>query len=336
MRFPNSPPARPFRPFVLGLAGALALGLAGCGQSVTDPEETRELMDEAEQYLALYSFEQAYDAFSRARQALAPGSEEWIRATYFTATAGWHRTPGTDAYETEALDLLRELQETAPDSMYARRAPAIIGRILELEDYPGDPIELERAAEVYKAALDAIGKGEAAIHHHVIALRYGSLFSRYIGEDEKILRGCRFLEDWLERYPDNYYAAVMWEWLAMTYMVQLQDDARAYAAWKEVARIGFTNESRMGVSLQRMGELAMSLGKYEEAGIWFSRSIRDAPRSGVAWVSRQMMLEIEEKHPGTFDEIPPLVTFGQKVTREPILVPEAERIFLGKPLPEDG
>lgn len=331
---PHSSPA--CRWLLRTTAGLTILLLTACGTTVPDEAEALQLLDEGEQYLALYSFDQAYEAFSQARTAFEPGSERWVEATYYAATAGWHRTPGNEAFESEALALLRELVQTAPDSLYAQRAPAIIGRILELEDYPGDPVDLEAAAEVYKNALDALGDDEPAIHHHVIALRYGSLFSRYIGEDERILKGCRFLEDWLARYPDNFYASVMWEWLAMTYMVQLQDTRKAYEAWKEVARIGFTNESRMGVNLQRMGELAMELGEYEEAGIWFARGIREAPRSGVASVSRDLMLEIEEKHPGTFDEIPDLITFGQTTTRPAITIATAERIFLNKPRPEDG
>lgn len=301
-RFFSSPRPSHLRRGLALLVSAVLLLVGGCssGNDIDDPQA---VVDIATQELNTYDFTRAAELLGQVYNVLPEDHPLMPEVTFMYAMALWHLTPPTPEQVTEASRLFRTLAEAQPQTPWSREARLNLARVQMLRDYPDDPPQLAAARETLRPLIE----GEPVDHlTHEAALRYGESLCAGFENRENIEQGITFLESWLADYPDNPFAATMWEFVGEQYMGLPDKPAEAHDAFRQALELGPASSSNLARFLWRLARLAdEDLNRPDLTVEYLLRILRETPRTGRVWEASQWLKRIKATEPGFADlEIP--------------------------------
>jgi len=288
---------RSHRPHAVAVLFAVALTLlAGCGaQDAVDADEVDAAMAEASRYMQSLDFAKAEDVWKTVYARVQPEDERWLEVAFGYATSAWHRTPpGPDSVKL-AQEVFGRIVRQSPGSDYALASELSLARILMLRDFPGDVQDPHGAMLLLKPIME---QDRNPVFRHEAALRHAEALQMQVERPDAAERTSAFLEDWLQRHPDNPYASVMWERLAGIYLYDLKRKAEGLDALLQAERIGLVNTAFIGRTYWKIAELARELGRFDVAVRFYTRAIVEAPRTGRSWEAQQRLADIRDTVPG--------------------------------------
>jgi len=292
--------------------GLFALCLASTGPARAQEPAPRQQLKEAADLFVRFEFDRAIEAFTRIREQLDPADPLYREATFGLAVALHHRTPPLAEHNQQAAELYRELADTARDDI-AARSLLNLGRVLELRDFQGDPIQPDEAAKVYDEVLNDYA-GQPI--EHEAAFRYAGALIQQYEEPETVEAGVRFLEGWLDDHPDNAYAGGMHLVLYDHYREDSQN-AQALDHLVEGEVVGLP-VPRVGEYYWQAGELARKLpDRLDTAVRFYTKTVVETPSSGRAYQALDRLRALAEANPDAGIEIPEFVFGRAAATRQP-------------------
>ncbi len=266
----------------------------GCAKKGVSEEQDAAVIDRAEELLALYDFDEAYKLLTPHLGLMEEGTPEWARALYLHSMAGWQSLPPSRGRIEDAREAFHYLAEKAPASTYAPMALRNLGRMAELRTYPGDVMDTEKARDYYQRVLEG---WPGTLMAHEAAARLAGTYIQDVLNVGSIQKGVTFLEDYLEQYPNNELAGLMWEYLAETRYLMLDDKEGALLALINADKAGWVDPNKTLMNLWRMANLAEELGQVELAVSAYRRVIIEHTRGGRSWEARQRLLALRDAHP---------------------------------------
>jgi tetratricopeptide (TPR) repeat protein len=266
----------------------------------------RELLDKAVWEVRVFSFENAYKYFKEAKDKSPGGSETWQQAIYGQAVCAQQFSPPEKKKIEEAQQLFGELLKTCPKSKYASRAMMNIGRIFEVSDFYEDAINLEEARAWYQRVVDGWPNdpiaGEATLR---VAHTYIQTYDK-----KQVQKGVEILEAWLKAHPDDPLASAMWQYLAETYFVPLQEYRKSVDCYIRADEIGLMEKGREGGVYWRVARTADKLLKDRGIAVkYYTKIITLVPTSGKAYESQLALKRLGAP-------VPKLEMFQAFITKE--------------------
>ena len=233
--------------------------------------------------ISRFNFDGAYASFVQAQRISVPGSDAWQEATFGAATCTQQTLPPSEAKATEARTLYQSLLEKSPESKYAPRAMMNLGRLAELRDFFGDVVDLPGARRWYQQVVDRWPNdsiaGEATLR---IAATYIQTY-----ELEQVKLGVAVLESWLAKHPDDPLAGGMWNYLADTNFLPIENYPRAIECYRQADRFRFADRNRQGGVYWRAAVIAdRHLSDRDTAVYFYTKLITDVPNSGMGYAAQ--------------------------------------------------
>lgn len=281
--------------------GIFLMALFGCGKKSLTTAEDAAVIERAEELLALYDFDEAYNLLTPHLELLEVGTQEWARALYLHSMAGWQSLPPSRGRVEEARGGFLLLAQTAPGSAFAPMALRNLGRMEELRTHPGDIMNAENARRFYERVLDG---WPGSLVAHEAAARLAGTYIQDVLNMESVKKGDALLVDYLSKYPENELAGLMWEYVAETRFLILEDKQGALEALLKADKAGWTDPNKTLTNLWRLANLAEELSELEIAVNTYQRVIAEHTRGGRSWEARNRLLQIKEAHPSLLIEIP--------------------------------
>ncbi|MEM6333219.1 MAG: hypothetical protein AAF823_07775 [Planctomycetota bacterium] len=258
---------------------------ADVGASVLSPAQERRL-EAAHTALTRFNFQEAYDLYARVRSALPDGGVDVsdptaARVAMGLALAAQHRTPSTPALIAEAEAIYAALAADAEPAL-AARALMNIGRLAELSNYLGDPIDLASAREAYQALIDAHGYADIG---QEAALRYADTLVQDLADPAGRAKAAAWLEAWIGDQPlgEMAYGSVIAEYLAR---IEHREGryAEAVAWFIRADELGLAEPIVAGQIFWTIAKISHErLNDPATARRYYQKIIDEAPRSGLAF-----------------------------------------------------
>lgn len=275
--------------------------MAGCGdRSVLTPEqieaEIESLIAQASNHVLIFSYERAVPVYLRVRELATPGTHYWALGTFGAATAFWHSLPPNRSNMQQATTLFTELTEvlTAESDFWAR-AHLNLGRIAEMENFPGDRSDPARALEHYQTVL-------AALPGHIYAdeaagrIAGNSLFD--FADEEGIQQAFQDLEAHLAGTQNTEVLAALWHFLGENYWHFLKDAPRSIHAMQQAAATGSIRPTRLEVLYWRIAWLSEHhLNNLPQAIYYYHYIAENLPRSIRSYEARIAYQRLLEQDP---------------------------------------
>jgi tetratricopeptide (TPR) repeat protein len=286
------------------IAAVLSVAWGGWAQADTSPEER---LQEASRNLASFNFSEAYRQFRPVTQAAQPGSVTWQKAMLGLAMSAQHITPANPVRIEEARQTYEQLASSASEPAIAAYAVIAMGRIAELRDFAGDPVDLDTARRFYQQAIDRWPDSETADE---AALWLAGTYIQQYADAQQTRVGVRQLEAWLQRRPTNAFASAMWLYLGDAWFIRMNDRAKAVACYLKADELGIPVRATVGLLYWRLAVLAESLPDGLDTAIrYYQRIIQISPTSGRAFEAQQALERLRRQHPQRGIEIPQIQVF---------------------------
>lgn len=283
------------------LLALLVLVGDGCRQAALSSAETEECLAEAVRLMSYYDFDNARELLRKHLPRMETDTPAWMRGQYLWAIANWQSVPGSPDRIENAVQALQTILDRHPRDPLMPLALRALGRIAEIEDFPGDPRDRETARRYYERIRQEWPESVVADE---ATLWLAGLHWQVSDQPGELAKGLQVLLDYLQEHPENQFAALMQEKLGETYWKQLHDAERALFHFQAADRLGWTNRNTISLNLQRMGQLAEELARWEVAAGYYARIIKDYPRDASVWLCRQKIRQLAEAHPGLPIAIP--------------------------------
>jgi tetratricopeptide (TPR) repeat protein len=267
---------------------------AGCSWGTAPEAALEKELARARLFLESLNFNDAGGVYRELVDRLAVDDPHWPEAAFGYASSLWHQTPPSQRAVAEATALFQRIAVEKPATEWAQAALLNLARIEMLRDFPGD---VENPTGAIPILEELVAGGSGFIRHEAL-LRLVECHRMDFHDWASVETGLRRLRDWLDQYPDNPLASVMWEQVANMELLDFKREAAALEAFTEAAAIGFADPSRAGQLLWLMGELAREQRLFEQAARSYRQLIIEAPFSGRAYEARQMLEWIRETIPG--------------------------------------
>lgn len=277
----------------LSAASLSSVLLTGC----SGPDEVTELEEELEAarlFMNSLNYAEAAKVYEVIYPELPQEDEHWPETAFGYASALWHKTPPSAELVDQARGIFESLMEAYPGTSWAGASALSIARIEMLRDFPGDEENPEGAKPILRELLEL---GDTPVAHEAL-LRLAECYQMDFESPESLEAARDLMVDWLAEYPENPYAASMWEQVAWIELLDFDRQRPALKAFQEAEKRGFADPSRLGVLLWRMAAIARDIGEYEEAVRVYQKIITDAPTSGRAYEAQNALREIRQTVPG--------------------------------------
>lgn len=299
-------------------AVAVSTALAFADDAAKTPIEA------ARQSIADLEWATAIKLYTPIRDSAAPASAEWSEATFCLATAYHQVQPPDSGTIGQADSLYKQLAEQSKDERYVARGLLGRGRILELQDYGGDKIDLDGARKFYEEVMTKYeGKPIAA----EAALRAGaSLVMAFDTPDfVKVRQGVDLIEKWVTAHPSDPMANIMWQYLGDSYFKPLGDYKNSLRCYEMVDKLGWADQGNQGVWYWRAAVMSeQKLKDYPSAIKYYTKIIKETPNSGKAYEALIALKRLGAPLPKA-----PLLedqnTRAESVSAAPATQPEAQR-----------
>lgn len=292
------------------MVGLVIMGIfiGGCSdRNLLEGQETA-IVDKAEELMALYDFDEAYELLTPYLPLMKEGTPEWVRMVYLHSVAGWQALPPSHSRIEEARRGFLAVVEKASDSAFAPMALRNLGRMSELRTHPSDVVDVEKARGYYEQILKGWPGTQMA---HEAAARLAGTYIRDVLNLDSIRKGEAILEDYLKEYPDNVLAGLMWEYLAETRYNMLKDKEGALLSLVNADKAGWADPTKTLINLWRMATLAEELGQIDLAVSAYRRVIIEHTRGGRTWAARQRLLALKEAYPDYSIELPEMLAIEE-------------------------
>lgn len=287
------------------LGGLLIVGaclLPGSAHA-TSPDD----LSLARQAVVELDWRQVQRRYEPIRASASVGDAAWLESTYCLALAQHHVQPPDATTIGSARSLYQEVIDRAPQSRWAARAMLNIGRIEELRDYPTDVVDLDAARSHYERVVALFPKdpiaGEATLRAAAtLVMAYDA------PEYAKVRQGVALLERWLQQYPDEPLASVMWQYAGDSYFRPLADYANALRCYEEVDRLGWVDRGNQGPWYWRCALLAeRELNLPDVAAKYYAKIIVETPNSGKAYEAMEALRRMGRPVPSSpmFERLEP-------------------------------
>ncbi|MCD8482165.1 MAG: hypothetical protein LR015_05530 [Verrucomicrobia bacterium] len=284
---------------LLAVLVALAM-VSGCARKPADAllseEEVAELKSEAASLVSIFDFDRANPIYAHIRRGTEQGSEDWALATFGLATTFWHSLPPNRNNIAEATRLFTEITTTkTAESVYWGRAHLNLGRIAEMENFPGDRVDTVTALNHYRQVLTTLpGTPEADEAAGRIAAN--SLFDR--DHPERLRAAFQELRAHLERGANPQIEPALWNFLGENYWNFLEDAGSSVYAMIRTANTGAVQPSRLGVLYWRIAWLAeRELHDIPLAMHYYRLLYETLPRSTRSYEARLAYQRLVAEHP---------------------------------------
>ena len=259
---------------VIGVAVCAAAGFAR-----GEPSQS----EAARKAVADLDWRTAGQLYTELRQSSSIASAQWTQATYGLATATLQNQPLSADAVRQADSLYAQVIASSADDAYVARALISRGRILEMQDYLNDVIDLPGARAFYQQVMQRFPKSPLA---NEAALRAGaSLVMSYDAPKfDDVKSGLALMEAWQAEHPGNAFAAVMWQYMGDSYFIPLDDKKNALRCYEEVDKLGWPDQGNQGPTYWRCALLADKyLDQRETAVKYYTKIITETPNSGKAY-----------------------------------------------------
>ncbi len=294
------------RLWLAGLAG-LCLLLAGCGWGRDRTAVLEEELARAGAYLDALNFRFALPIYAAVYRELPVEDSHWLEAAFGYANCLWHVAPPSRQNINRAIEVFERIAAEAPGTDWAAAARLSLARIEMLRNFPGDQENPAGAIPILERLLD---EAEGPIRHEAM-LRLAECHRMDFDNPESLRTARALLTGWLERYPDNPLASVMWEQVGLLDLLSFNDPAGALAALMQAEAIGFGDPGRKGQLLWRMAVLGEQTGRMDLAVRYYQKLILEVPASGRAYEAQQALQRIRDTVPGMEAiEVPDLHLLG--------------------------
>lgn len=290
---------------------AIALGVivwAGCSSGHEQESEERialaqAILARANEAAFIFNFNQAHQLYLQARDLVPEDSEIWIEATYGAAIAGWHSLPPNRNSILESQALFETLSERLDtDSKFLPRVLLNLARLHEQRNFPGDPVNAERAAEYYRG-IQARWPNSVIADEAAGRLAANGLHN--FQNREAVRESLDTLRKYLAERPDSRIASVLWYFLGESYWNFLQDARQSFDAFEQAIEHGLVERARTGFVYARMASLAENhLNEPVTAAKYNLRIIRETPRFGGVYEAQLALSSLANRYPEILEHIP--------------------------------
>ncbi len=270
----------------------LAMVGYGCRPSTLSPAEIEKCLEEAAELMSYYDFDHARELLGKYLPRMETDTALWKRGQYLWAIANWQSVPCSAERIQRAVEVLQTLLERYPHDPLMPLVLRALGRIAEIEDFPGDPRDRETASRYYERIRSQWPESGLADE----ATLWLAGLHWQTDEPGSWEKGIQVLLDYLQEHPENHLAALMQEKLAETYWKRLRDAERALYHFQAADRLGWTNRNTISLNLLRMAQMAEELQRWEAAIGYYSRIVEDYPRDASVWWCRQKIRRLEREH----------------------------------------
>lgn len=262
---------------------------SGCTGGDSGAESMDARIEEAITFLSLYDFDAAYGLLPDLAAEIPSGHSRWEEVTYAAAIAQWHKAPGTRLNIEAAERLLEQLLEVGPDPNRRAQYALDLGRIAEVEDFPGDVRNPQAARLRYRQALDLAQSEstEAEIRLRMVQLDMETL------EAERIEVAVADLHSMLDRGFGEPWRTLIWLLLGEVHAAYALDDEAALDAFLQVDLEHFPITSRIPGFVWRRAQLSLQLERPEEAARQFQLILDEFPRSVLRSVAQDNLQQLE-------------------------------------------
>jgi len=264
-------------------------------------EQAREQLKKGLKAISIFDYGEALYQLRAVPDSLPEGSKEWEKATFGLASALRYTQPTTEENTREAIELFELLAAKAKSPVIRSLSQMELGRIWEISDFAGDSVDLEKAREYYRAVIDE--RAEPGIANEAV-IRLGNSLIKEFKDPAQVQEGINVVTDYLEKYPDNAQAAVMWQLIAVAEDMVRNDQKAALEAYEKAYGLGFAVPSKADNFLWIMVRLAKETGNEEKAVKYAQATLSDTPRSAHGTLARRLLEEMQQKHPDWNIEIP--------------------------------
>jgi tetratricopeptide (TPR) repeat protein len=275
------------------LSIGFSLAGAGCGGNGLNDTRIKSKLETGREFLNSLNFNQALVTYQVLYEDLTVSDPEWRESAFGYATCLWHAAPASEANVTRAESIFREIIEAIPESDWARISRLHLARIRMLRDFPGDPEDPEGAIPLLEELLD-----DPTVVRHEALLRLAECYRMDYDNPAKLQRAKEILGEWLQDYPENPFAAAMWEQIGWIELLDFENREGALEAFQRAFRLGFADPTREGELLWRIAELARATGKPKLAATYYARVITDAPSSGRGFEAQEKIKTLRDTVPG--------------------------------------
>lgn len=290
---------------IIEVITAFTLIFSGCNAQDRSGDGELSAYEKGLAALEMFDFGEAYDQLSIAQRELSPSDENWLDATYAYALASWHRPPPRAETINQAEGLFNELLAADISDDWKTRVKLSLARIYEVNDYPGDIVELDKARALYRDVVETHPTGEFGYQS---SLRLAQTYIQQL-DTSSILEGIKIIEEQIERDPDSNWANIAYQYLGDTYYFGMADPTKALEYYLIAEELGFSNDSSTHFFLWRMAEWANELGEEREAVRLWTRIVNEFPRSAYGTLSRDNVRAYVKKHPDSGITPPELQTW---------------------------
>jgi tetratricopeptide (TPR) repeat protein len=270
-----------------------SLGCGGCSGGGLRETRIRSELEIGRDFLNSLNFNQALDIYLDLYGNLTAAAPEWSEVAFGYATCLWHAAPASEENVRQAESVFREIMESIPESDWARISRLHLARIRMLRDFPGDLEDPDGAMPLLEGLLD-----DSTVVRHEALLRLAECYRMEYDNPDKIRRARDLLAEWLQDYPDNPFAAAMWEQVAWMELLDFKNEEGALEAFQRAFALGFADPTREGELLWRIAELARATGNAKLAATYYARVITDAPSSGRGFEAQEKIKVLRDTVPG--------------------------------------
>jgi tetratricopeptide (TPR) repeat protein len=289
----NRPGGNRARHIRLWITLGLGVILSGCGGETTKEGGINRQLEAGARFLDSLNFNQAADIYELLYKDLEETDGRWPEAAFGYAVALWNRTPPSPESIGQAEEVFEQVSRAVPGTEWDRAARLNLARIHMLRDYPGDEEDPEAAIPI----LEALTRENGLLRHEAL-VRLAECHRMRYDDDESLTAARDQLMSWLEQYPDNPLASLMWEQVGWLELEDLQDREAAVAAFERAAALGFADPSKKGMLLWTLAQLLLEENEPQRAAVYFTRLIEEAPASGRAYEAQVALRKIRETVPG--------------------------------------
>lgn len=267
-----------------------------------DADPNTKAFKQATEELVCFNFQVSYQRFDELLVTLTPDHPLYFKALLAKAICAQHITPPTQALNDEAISLFKQIAGECKDKQIAGRATMNLGRIAELRDYPGDPIDLEKARSYYQQVIDTYPNKELADE---ATLWKAGTYIQVVGDNASKLKGLDILIQWLAKRPNNRFASPMLTYMGSTYQLELNEPAKALDCYIKADKIGLPADSQISSFYWRMALLAEKLpNELDTCVLYYQKIIEITPTSGRAFEAQLALERLSKAHPDKHIQVP--------------------------------
>lgn len=294
------------------LAVVLMVLLPGCERGDGPRLGSEAALAVAMENLELLLFSEAQQQFLALRDSLDPEDPYWELATYGLGLSLWKTSSPGDADYDRAQSLFALLARRGVARPVPAAAQLNLARMQML--FSLDPQE-SRLEDAILLLRELTQSGHATVRDEA-ALRLAEVYRMRFTDWQSATIAKQVLQDWLNRYPRNAYAAIMWEELAYLHLYFGENWSLALDAFVASSRRGVGPLLHEGKPFWVAAQLALELGRYHDAVRLLQLLAREFPASGFAYEAIESLRRIQREVPGMqLIQIPIVAQGGSGVLR---------------------